>query len=153
MILAILIIVLALAAVYKWYLLSVRLPHPDFPPGPVGLPIIGHLPTILSKDLVEGFQKLHDRYGGVFSLNLGPQKRAVVIGDYEALKEAFRDDGITGRPSELMWFNEYTRHGDGTDARGLVSERSNFHSQCGLYELLYSSLVSVTSGTSSVASS
>ena len=51
---------------------------------------------------------------------MGPSKKIVVIGDYQSLKEAFKDDKGSGRPLDFMWFNEETRHGDGTDSRGVL---------------------------------
>ena len=51
---------------------------------------------------------------------MGPSKKIVVIGDYQLLKDAFKDDRGSGRPLDFMWFNEEFRHGDGTDARGLL---------------------------------
>jgi len=51
---------------------------------------------------------------------MGPSKKIVVIGDYQLLKDAFKDDRGSGRPLDFMWFNEKFRHGDGTDARGLI---------------------------------
>ena len=51
---------------------------------------------------------------------MGPSKKSVVIGDYQSLKEAFKDDKGNGRPLDFMWLNEEFRHGDGTDSRGLL---------------------------------
>ena len=64
--------------------------------------------------------KVHDAYGKIVSLNLGPSKRIVIIGDYNILKEAFKDDKLNSRPLEMMWANQYFRYGDGTDSRGLL---------------------------------
>ena len=69
---------------------------------------------------MKALDKIHDNYGGVVSVNMGPSKKSVVIGDYQSLKEAFKDDKGSGRPLDFMWFNEYTRHGDGTDSRGVL---------------------------------
>ena len=35
-------------------------------------------------------------------------------------QEIFKNDGLSSRPPELNWFNEYFRYGNGTDSRGLV---------------------------------
>ena len=51
---------------------------------------------------------------------MGPSKKSVVIGDYQSLKEAFKDDKGNGRPLDFMWLNEEFRHGDGTDSRGIL---------------------------------
>lgn len=60
---------------------------PDrFPPGPIGLPLVGYLPILFYKNILEGMNKLHDDYGPTVSLNIGPGKRMVTIGDYDTLK-------------------------------------------------------------------
>ena len=69
---------------------------------------------------MKALDKIHDIYGGVVSVNMGPSKKIVVIGDYQLLKEAFKDDKGNGRPLDFMWLNEEFRHGDGTDSRGIL---------------------------------
>ena len=64
-----------------------------------------------------GFSSLHDRYGRVFSLNIGLSEKIVVIGDYKVLKEIFSDFAAAARPKELMWLHTYTRYGNGEDSR------------------------------------
>ena len=59
-------------------------------------------------------------YGKVFSVNLGPSERMVVIADYEVLKEAFNNHVLASRPQMVLWFNEYFRYGNGYDSRGLL---------------------------------
>ena len=86
----------------------------------MGLPIIGYLPVVTEKNILVALDKIHDTYGKVISVNLGPSKRIVVLGDYNILKEAFKDDKLNSRPYELMWGNQYFRYGDGTDSRGLI---------------------------------
>ena len=68
----------------SWYE-KARIPH-KFPPGPYGLPVLGYFP-ILTKGFFEAIQDLNKRFGGIYSVNLGPNKRVVVIGDYEILKD------------------------------------------------------------------
>ena len=63
---------------------------------------------------------IFSRYGKVFSVNLGPSERMVVIADYEVLKEAFNSHVLTSRPQMVLWFNEYFRFGNGYDSRGLI---------------------------------
>ena len=55
--------------------------------GPIGFPLLGHLETMRQKDFVVAFKKLHDKYGKVCSVNLGPGNRKVIIGDFHVLKE------------------------------------------------------------------
>ena len=69
---------------------------------------------------LKALDKIHDNYGGVVSVNMGPSKKSVVIGDYHSLKEAFKDDKGNGRPLDFGWLNEEFRHGDGTDSRGIL---------------------------------
>ena len=68
-----------------WFVKFTKIPY-KFPDGPYGLPLIGYWPVVLAENILVGLEKLHDAYGSVFSLNIGPSRRAVIIGDYETLK-------------------------------------------------------------------
>ena len=68
-----------------WWKNIARIPH-CFPPGPYGLPLLGYWRIFLSENILSGLGLLHRTYGSVLSLNIGPGKRTVVIGDYETLK-------------------------------------------------------------------
>jgi len=57
-----------------------------FPPGPRGLPLVGYLPIFFEENVIDGLMKLHKKWGSVFSVQLGPRSKIVVIGDYEILK-------------------------------------------------------------------
>ena len=81
---------------------------------------LGYLPIATEKNILVALDKVHDNYGKIVSLNLGPSKRSVVIGDYQLLKEAFKDDKLNSRPLDLMWANQYFRFGNGKDSRGLL---------------------------------
>ncbi|XP_076336270.1 cytochrome P450 2J6-like [Tachypleus tridentatus] len=70
----------------------------NYPPGPVGLPIVGYL-TFLSKKPHLDFIELSKKYGNVFSLRLGSQN-VVILGDFPAIKEAMKKDAFLGRPPD-----------------------------------------------------
>ena len=114
------IVLLTLLLFWYWWKNFASAPCKHFPPGPLGLPILGYLPIVTAKNLVEGLDKVHDKFGDVISVNMGPSKRIVVIGEYHSLKEAFKDDKGNGRHPDMMWFNETFRYGNGHDARGLL---------------------------------
>ena len=104
-----------------WWKNYAKKPHPKFPDGPLGLPILGYVPIFQAKNILVGLDKLHDKFGNVMSLNLGPSPRIVIIGDYLILKEVFKDDKSTDRPPNfMMWFNKEFRSGNGHDSRGLL---------------------------------
>ena len=104
--------------IYNWYG-KARIPE-KFPTGPLGLPLIGYTP-FLKRNFFGVIEELHMKYGGIFSVNIGPKKRTVVIGDYEILKDIFKHDELTYRPPSPH--NAVFRHGDKAkgDSRGLIS--------------------------------
>ena len=101
----------------NWYE-KAKIPH-KFPTGPYGLPLLGYFP-ILRRGFFEVIEELHAKYGGIYSVNLGPNKRVVVIGDYEILKDIFKHDELTYRPPSGHSGN--FRHGEEGkgDSRGLI---------------------------------
>ena len=105
---------------WYWWKNFASAPCKNFPPGPIGLPILGYLPLLTENNLLTALDKIHDKYGDVVSVNMGPSKKMVFIGDYYLLKEAFKDDKGCGRPLDAMWLSEEFRHGNGTDSRGLA---------------------------------
>ena len=114
------IVLLILLLFWDWWKKFASMPCKNFPPGPIGLPILGYLPIATEKNLLAALDKIHDEYGGVISVNMGPSKRVVFIGEYHSLKEAFKDDKGNGRHADMMWFNGTFRYGNGYDARGLL---------------------------------
>lgn len=60
----------------------------NFPPGPKCLPIIGNLHIFDIKNPSKTFTQLSNKFGPVFSVQLGMQKVVVLYG-YDAVKDAF----------------------------------------------------------------
>ena len=114
------VVILILLLFWHWWKNFASAPCKNFPPGPMGLPIIGYLPIVTEENLLAALDKIHDKFGGVISVNMGPSKPAVVIGEYHSLKEALKDDKGNGRHPDIMWMNETFRYGNGNDARGVL---------------------------------
>nr|QST15072.1 CYP370C3 protein [Diaphanosoma celebensis] len=68
----------------------------NFPPGPVGLPVVGYLP-FLEKDVHKHMTKLSDQYGDVYGLTFGSY-RVVVLNSLTTIRDAFKEDAFSGRP-------------------------------------------------------
>uniref|UniRef100_A0A8D2Q5I1 Uncharacterized protein n=1 Tax=Varanus komodoensis TaxID=61221 RepID=A0A8D2Q5I1_VARKO len=51
-----------------------------YPPGPVRLPFLGNVPHVGAKKPLSEIQKLREKYGNVFGLQLGSMKFVVVSG-------------------------------------------------------------------------
>ncbi|XP_022246307.1 cytochrome P450 18a1-like, partial [Limulus polyphemus] len=81
---------------FRWILTRFR----NFPPGPVGLPIVGYLPFLGKKAFLD-FIELSKKYGNVFSLRLGSQN-VVVLCDFLAVKEAMNKDAFLDRPPDIQ---------------------------------------------------
>lgn len=73
----------------------------SLPPGPWGLPILGSLP-FLKGDLHLHFRDLTHKYGSLFSTRLGSQL-VVVLSDYKLIRDAFRKEEFTGRPTTQFY--------------------------------------------------
>ncbi|XP_072406295.1 cytochrome P450 2K1-like [Chiloscyllium punctatum] len=92
---------LLLLALFLFLVVSViwrRVPR-NFPPGPTPLPLIGNLHQLDLKKLDWSLMGLAEKYGNVFSVELGPLK-AVVLTGYDAVKDALVNhaDQFSGRP-------------------------------------------------------
>ncbi|XP_045181722.2 cytochrome P450 1A1-like [Mercenaria mercenaria] len=80
----------------KWIL---RSKGKRYPKGPMGLPIVGHLP-FFGRHPPSTFMKWWKSYGNVFSIRLGSWN-AVVVNGYKAVKAAAEhpNDAFSGRPN------------------------------------------------------
>ena len=66
------------------------------PPGPWSPPVVGYLPFLGVRH--KTFLELARNYGALFSARLGNQL-TIVLSDYKLIREAFRREEFTGRPS------------------------------------------------------
>ncbi|XP_078491645.1 cytochrome P450 2B2-like [Ciona intestinalis] len=87
---------LVLFVYYYWW----KLPHPRYPPGVRGIPVLGALPFLgkfPQKDIVRWSR---EKYGPIMSVRLG-RKDSVVLNDYESIYEALVRQGqaFRSRPS------------------------------------------------------
>ncbi|XP_060706647.1 cytochrome P450 2K1-like [Hemiscyllium ocellatum] len=94
-------LVLSLLALFLFLVVSLirrRVPR-NLPPGPTPLPLIGNLHQLDLKRLDWSLMGLAEKYGNVFSVELGPLK-AVVLTGYDAVKDALVNhaDQFSGRP-------------------------------------------------------
>ncbi|GBM52619.1 Cytochrome P450 2J2 [Araneus ventricosus] len=91
-------IVLGLCTSFLAYIIVVgtKKARSNFPPGPMGLPLVGYLP-FLTEDMYLDFIKLGMKYGDVFSIRLGSQDIVVLHGG-DAIKEALNKPELLGRP-------------------------------------------------------
>lgn len=110
----------------------------SLPPGPWGLPIVGSLP-FLKGDLHLHYRDLTKKYGSLFSTRLGSQL-IVVLSDYKIIRDAFRKEEFTGRPTTDV-IN--TLEGYGKSLKTFFGEQSlisiyelheNFHTSYHLYQ-------------------
>ncbi|KAK6187480.1 hypothetical protein SNE40_005497 [Patella caerulea] len=75
---------------------------PGLPPGPIPIPLVGNIPSLLAKDTIAAFARLRDEYGDIFSLVIG-NGVLVVVNGYDTIKEVFVQNGdlFSERPQNL----------------------------------------------------
>ncbi|XP_078491649.1 cytochrome P450 2C16-like [Ciona intestinalis] len=87
---------LVLFVYYYWW----KFPHPRYPPGVRGIPVLGALP-FLGKFAERDFMRWsREKYGPIMSVRFG-QRDSVVLNDYESIYEAMVKQGpaFRSRPS------------------------------------------------------
>jgi Cytochrome P450 len=74
-----------------------RLARARLPPGPLCLPLLGSLPFTDLNDVVGTFRRWAEKYGPLFSCEMGPYT-TVILNDPTLIKEAFSKDVFVPRP-------------------------------------------------------
>ncbi|XP_071999887.1 cytochrome P450 2C5-like isoform X2 [Engystomops pustulosus] len=89
-----------LICIFLAKVLSNQKEHPNYPPGPRPLPIIGNILDLNVERPYLSFQELAKTYGPVFSVRIGAQKMVVLCG-YDVVKEALVNhaDEFSDRPN------------------------------------------------------
>ncbi|CAH2245818.1 cytochrome P450 2K1-like [Pelobates cultripes] len=84
----------------------------NFPPGPKALPIIGNIHHLDLKRPNKSLIQLSEKYGSVFSIQIGSDKRVVLCG-YETVKDALINhaDEFAGRPRMALFDELFLGHG------------------------------------------
>lgn len=80
----------------------------QLPPGPLGLPLIGSLHTLLLSVVYYGehphdlMARLTRKHGKVFCLGFGGNSRLVVLNSFTSVAEAFKNPDVTDRPDNAV---------------------------------------------------
>ncbi|KAL4227403.1 Protein prrc1 [Mactra antiquata] len=92
------VLALVTALLFLYILKTTTQKNRRYPPGPFGLPLVGHLP-FLGNYPPSTLMRWRQQYGNIFSIKLGGWK-TVVINGYSAIHEATRHpkDAFSGRP-------------------------------------------------------
>ncbi|XP_076804603.1 cytochrome P450 2U1-like [Clavelina lepadiformis] len=102
------VLVIVCVLLWQWW----KKPHPRFPPGPRGIPILGALPfvDVYMERTVKKWSL--DKYGPVMSVRMG-QKEVVFLNTYEAINQAFvkQSDCFSGRSKVVMMYDALGMNG------------------------------------------
>ncbi|KFM68124.1 Cytochrome P450 2C23, partial [Stegodyphus mimosarum] len=97
------VILLFLATYLIWMSLRIhwkKRSNDSWPPGPVGVPIVGYLP-FLGKEPHKSLWKLKEKYGDIIGLYMGT-KYTVVLNEYSVVKETLTQPGALDRAPKLF---------------------------------------------------
>ncbi|XP_036405758.1 cytochrome P450 2K6-like [Megalops cyprinoides] len=91
---------LILTCIIIIYILNLNKTNENFPPGPWPLPLVGNIFSLNMKRPYQTLMELNEKYGSVFSIQMGLRKVVVLCG-YETVKEALisQADQFAERPS------------------------------------------------------
>lgn len=83
------------------------------PPGPWGnsIPFVGYLPFLDAKRPEQSLSHLRTKYGKIFSLQMG-SIYTVVLSDVALIREAFKQDELSGRAPLLVTHGIFYGHGE-----------------------------------------
>lgn len=103
------------------YLYASKKPK-NIPPGPRRVfPILGNIPDLIGKDVIQVFKHFREKYGDVFSVYMGGQL-IVVLNGYDTIKDALVKRG--------KWFNDRPRNKIFTGREGetgIIFSSGEFH--------------------------
>ncbi|KAH9513903.1 cytochrome P450 2 sub U member 1 [Bulinus truncatus] len=115
----IIVFLLSLAILLGWSIITFY-SRRRLPPGPFPLPLFGNLLLLAraGSNHLEVFKSLKDKYGKIFTLNLGVAK-FIVINDLKLMQEAFVKNGhiFSDRPHDNLYILKITEDRVG---RGLI---------------------------------
>lgn len=83
------------------------------PPGPLAnyIPFVGYLPFLDASNPEQSLTDLAEKYGKIFSLQMG-SIFTVVLSDEALMREAFKRDEFAGRAPLLVTHGIFCGHGD-----------------------------------------
>ncbi|XP_069591527.1 cytochrome P450 2K6-like [Ranitomeya imitator] len=74
-------------ALFIYWINGIKKSTAKMPPGPMPLPFIGNLNLVDLNKPYESLMQLSEKYGEIFTLHFGPQKKVILAG-YKTIKEA-----------------------------------------------------------------
>lgn len=96
-----------------YYCHNVRSKLKNTPPGPLAnhIPFVGYLPFLNASNPEQSLTDLAKKYGKIYSLQMG-SIFTVVISDVALMREAFKQDELSGRAPLLVTHGIFFGHGE-----------------------------------------